>query len=107
METQIKKHTIYVEDNKKAVLTGLSRVVSIFDKEIEVATPSERITVRGNGLTASELNVTEGKLVIEGEYISSVVYSGQAKKISLRGMFKYWSGQPDRYVSFWLFLWSE
>lgn len=48
METQIKKHTIYVEDNKKAVLTGLSRVVSIFDKEIEVATPSERITVRGN-----------------------------------------------------------
>lgn len=88
METQIKKHTIYVEDNKKAVLTGLSRVVSIFDKEIEVATPSERITVRGNGLTVSELNVTEGKLVIEGEYISSVIYSGQAKKISLRGMFK-------------------
>lgn len=88
MENQIKRHTIYIDDNKKAVLTGLSKVVSIFDREIEVTTATERITVRGVGLTASELNVAEGKLVIEGERIYSVVYSGQNKKINLKGMFK-------------------
>lgn len=88
METAKKRHTICIDNNQKATLTGLTGVVSIFDKEIEVTTQDSRIIIRGNSLTASKLNVEDGTLTIEGSYISSVIYTQKRQKISFRGMFK-------------------
>ena len=88
METTKKRHTICIDNNQKATLTGLTAVVSIFDKEIEVTSQDSRIIIRGNNLTASKLNVEDGTLTIEGNYISSVVYTLKLQKLSLKGMFK-------------------
>ena len=89
METISKKHSICIEDNKKAILTGLTAVVSIFDKEIEVSSQDNRIIIKGVGLTANKLNVEEGTLIIEGDFISAVSYmQNNRSKINFKGMFK-------------------
>lgn len=88
METVNKKHSLHLDNNNKAILNGIIGVVSIFDKEIEVLSANNRIIIKGVGLTASRLNVEEGSMVIEGEFIACISYLSKRQKLSFKGMFK-------------------
>jgi sporulation protein YabP len=88
MVETVKKHTLIIDNCKKVSLTGLTGVVSIFEKEIEVTTENQRIIIKGSGLNANKLNVEDGTLVVDGDFIASVTYTDKAKRLSLKGMFK-------------------
>jgi len=89
METINKKHSLVIDANKKVTMTGLVSIVSIFEKEIEVLSVDNKIVIKGMGLTASKLDVEDGTLVVEGEFISSVAYFQKHQKITLKGIFKW------------------
>ena len=88
MEISNKKHTLVIDANKKVTMTGLVGIVSIFEKEIEVLTIDNKIVLKGAGLSASKLDVEDGTLVVNGEFISSVTYFQKNQKITLKGIFK-------------------
>ncbi len=88
MVDTVKKHTLVIDNCKKVSLTGLTGVVSIFDKEIEVTTENQRVIIRGNGLNANKLNVEDGTLVVDGDFVASVTYTDKTKRLTLKGMFK-------------------
>ncbi len=88
MVDTVKKHTLIVDNCKKVSLSGLTSVVSIFEKEIEVTTENQRVIIRGVGLNANKLNVEDGTLVVEGDFVASITYTDKAKRLSLKGMFK-------------------
>lgn len=83
-----KRHTLFLDGNKKVSISGVESVNSIFDKEVEVTLSDRRLVIKGAGLNASKLNVEEGTLSVEGEEISSVNYFAKGQKLSLKRLFK-------------------
>ena len=71
---QIMQHKITMENREKLFLTGVEDVDSFDEAEIRVYTSEGQLTIKGEDLHISRLNVDEGELCVEGE-IESLVYS--------------------------------
>ena len=75
-----------VLENKEILnITGVEGVDNFNDEIVVLITTKGRLTIKGENLAISKLNVDEGKLMVKGN-INSLVFSeyeGQREKVSL------------------------
>ncbi|MDW5298664.1 MAG: sporulation protein YabP [Sedimentibacter sp.] len=77
--------SLLLENKELLNVTGVEGVDNFNDATVVLITNKGRLTIKGEKLTISKLNVDEGKLIVKG-VINSLLYSeyeGQKEKISL------------------------
>lgn len=74
------KHSLELFERNRLVVTGVTHVDTYDDQEIFLQTQLGTLTIKGEGLNISELNLESGKLNVSGT-INQLSYSdGQGKK---------------------------
>ena len=79
------EHTLILTGRSSATITGVEDVDCFNEQIVVLRTPLGALTITGEGLNGSQLNLGAGKLVVDGE-IASVEYS-QRKKTGGAGFF--------------------
>ena len=77
--------SLMLENKELLNVTGVDGVDNFNDETVVLITTKGKLTIKGQKLNISKLNVDEGKLVVKGS-INSLIYSdyeGQKEKISL------------------------
>lgn len=74
----IQVHSLNLENQKKASLTGINAVESFNEKEVQIKTGETSLTLYGEGLSVSKFNTENGTLVVEGK-ITEIKYHNGAK----------------------------
>ncbi len=82
--TPVRAHGLTLEGRKKAVINGVEGVDSFNEQLVVLSTSLGTLTMMGDGLHVSHLNLEEGQLLVEGE-ISALEYDDRIK--SGRGSF--------------------
>lgn len=73
-------HNVVLENRQKLSISGVYDVDSFDESTIEVYTSAGFLSIRGNELHISKLNIENGEVSVEGE-VSSMEYSdGEYKK---------------------------
>lgn len=86
-ETKIKKnHTLTIAN--KITVTGVENVISMGEKEVEIALSNNVLVLSGNGFSALHLNVEEGTLVLAGELISLKYAHSRAQESFFKRLLK-------------------
>lgn len=63
----IQPHTLTLESRQKAVITGVDDVDSFNEQMVVLSTAAGTLTLLGDGLHISNLNLENGQLLVEGE----------------------------------------
>jgi sporulation protein YabP len=71
-----KNQNIIVEDRNKMTVTGVEQVESFNDNTIILSTIKGGMTIKGEGLNISRLNLEDGSVKIDGA-INGVSYTGK------------------------------
>jgi len=79
------EHSLTLTGRTRAVLSGVEDVDCFNEQIVVLRTPLGDLTLTGDSLNISQLNLDEGRLVVEGE-ITSVEYARRGKSGS-RGFF--------------------
>jgi len=77
--------SLLLENKELLNVTGVEGVDNFNDETVVLITTKGKLTIKGEKLNISKLNVDEGKLIVKG-VINSLLYSeyeGQKEKISL------------------------
>ena len=74
----IRPHTLTLEGRQKAVLGGVEAVDSFNEQMVVLATTSGTLTLLGDGMHVSHLNLEEGQLIIEG-VIAALEYDERSR----------------------------
>jgi len=77
--------SLLLENKELLNVTGVEGVDNFNDQTVVLITTKGKLTIKGEKLNISKLNVDEGKLIVKG-IINSMLYSeyeGQKEKISL------------------------
>lgn len=77
--------SLLLENKEVLNVTGVENVDNFNDEIVMLITNKGKLTIKGEKLNISKLNVDEGKLIVKG-VINSLVYSeyeGQREKVSL------------------------
>jgi len=77
--------SLLLENKELLNVSGVEGVDNFNDETVVLITTKGKLTIKGEKLNISKLNVDEGKLVVKG-IINSMLYSeyeGQKEKISL------------------------
>ena len=77
--------SLMLENKEVLNVTGVENVDNFNDEMVVLITNKGKLTIKGEKLNISKLNVEEGKLIVKG-LINSLVYSdyqGQREKVSL------------------------
>lgn len=77
--------SLLLENKEVLNVTGVENVDSFNDEVVVLITNKGRLTIKGEKLNISKLNVDEGRLIVKG-IINSLVYSeyeGGKEKVSL------------------------
>lgn len=69
-------HNIIIESRSRALLSGVSDVDSFDDKRVILFTDLGMLTISGESLHISRLNVDNGEMSVEGN-INSICYSNE------------------------------
>ena len=80
-----KIQSLVLENKEILNVTGVEGVDNFNDETVVLITTKGKLTVKGEKLNISKLNVEEGKLMVKG-IINSMVFSdyeGQKEKVSL------------------------
>lgn len=85
-KTRGRTHTVVMENRQKITITGVEDVDSFNESEILLLTDAGEMTVFGQELHISKLNLDEGQLVVEG-YILGMDYQEQKMVKSGGGLF--------------------
>lgn len=72
-ETMQKKQNILIEDRRHLNLSGVEQVDSFNDNTIVLSTVKGRLSIKGENLNVSKLNLDEGKVEIDG-LVNSLSY---------------------------------
>ena len=70
-----KEYGVSLDRREKAVLTGVNDVERFDENEIVLHTHGGRLTLTGSGLHVSSLQLTEGRLLVDGA-IDGMLYDG-------------------------------
>lgn len=77
--------SLLLENKEVLNVTGVENVDNFNDEIVILITNKGKLTIKGEKLNISKLNVDEGKLIVKG-VINSLVFSeyeGQREKVSL------------------------
>ena len=72
-------HTLTLTGRSTATVTGVEDVDCFNEQIVILRTPLGALTISGEGLNISQLNLGDGRLIVEGE-ISAVEYSQRRKQ---------------------------
>lgn len=87
METKIKpKHNITIESRKRALISGVEKVVDSNANAINLVTSDGALCIKGDGLKINAFSEADGSLSFEGR-VDRMEYVG-AKQPLLRRIFK-------------------
>ncbi len=77
--------SLMLENKEILNVTGVESVDNFNEEVVVLLTNKGKLTIKGEKLNISKLNVDEGKLVVKGEINSMVFseYAGQREKVSL------------------------
>ena len=80
----IREHTLTLEGRQKAVITGVEGVDSFNEQMVVLSTLAGTLTLLGDGLHVSDLNLENGRLLVDGE-IAALEYDerGRSQRTSL------------------------
>lgn len=81
-----KPHSIALHDRQFLQLTGINKVIAFDENQILVKTETGDLTISGNALHVSSLQLEEGRMSIDGQ-IDALVYAHRASR-RLRDLFK-------------------
>ena len=73
-ESSIMPHRICLNERNELTVSGVKDVDSFDDMTVVVYTPLGELTVKGNGLHISRLNIESGDLELEGT-VESLTYT--------------------------------
>ena len=68
------EHSITLKDRNKLVISGVEHIYSFNDKKVEVRTSAGEMSIEGENLDMSKLDLDENIISIEGT-INSIVYT--------------------------------
>jgi sporulation protein YabP len=77
-------HIIHVEDRQKLGLTGVNRVVTFNEELVILQTSMGTLNIKGKNMKVNKLNVDNGDMSIEGEFIS-FIYSSKDGSTGKKG----------------------
>ena len=80
-----KTHTLFVDDRKKIVVTGVTDTYHFDEETLLFDTPSGRVEIKGENLQVTKLSIEAGELEVEGT-VSSVSYFASPGKAG--GLFR-------------------
>lgn len=75
-------HTLTVENRGTASVTGVEDVECFNEQIVVLRTPLGALTISGENLNISQLNLGDGRLIVEGE-ITAMEYSHARKQSGL------------------------
>ncbi|MFA5576399.1 MAG: sporulation protein YabP [Tissierellaceae bacterium] len=73
---RFKNQNISIEDREKITITGVEQVESYNDNTVILNTIKGAITVKGEGLNISKLNLDEGSVIVDGK-VNGINYSSR------------------------------
>jgi len=74
----MRPHSLSLDGRQKAVITGVEEVDSFNEQMVVLATTAGTLTLLGQQLHVSHLNLEEGQLLVEGE-ITALEYDERIK----------------------------
>lgn len=83
---RVRAHSLSIDNRERMTLTGVNDVESFNELEILLATDAGILTITGEGLHISKLNLDDGQLMLEG-LISGVEYSDHDAQHAKTGFF--------------------
>ncbi len=75
MDTTTRPYGLTLQNREQAALTGVTDVVRFDEHEVVLHTHGGQLTLTGNGLHVSSLQLEEGKLLVDGT-IDGMQYDG-------------------------------
>lgn len=75
-------HTLTIDDRSTASVTGVEDVECFNEQIVVLRTPLGALTISGENLNISQLNLSDGQLIVEGE-IAAAEYSHARKQVGL------------------------
>lgn len=75
----MRPHGLTLEGRQKAIITGVEDVDSFNEQMVVLATTAGTLTLMGEQLHVSRLNLEEGQLSVEGE-IAALEYDERARR---------------------------
>lgn len=79
--------TLTLENRERLGITGVERVESFNNENVILATNRGKLTIKGNNISISKLNVEEGRLSVNGR-IDSLLYSENSTEKEKVGLVK-------------------
>jgi len=73
------EHTLTLTGRSTAAITGVEDVDCFNEQIVILRTPLGMLTISGTGLNISQLNLGDGRLIVEGE-ICAIEYSQKRKQ---------------------------
>lgn len=70
---RLRSHSIHIEDRALTSVTGVRDVGSFNDREVMLTTDAGALSIEGEGLHITRLDLDSGQVIIEGE-IGAAVY---------------------------------
>ena len=80
-------HNLILEDRKFLSLSGVREVGNFDETTVTLLTEMGELTIRGEGLHISKLNLETGELTVDGESVAALFYNDAPEKKSIRGLF--------------------
>ncbi|MBQ2957990.1 MAG: sporulation protein YabP [Clostridia bacterium] len=74
----VRPHGLTLEGRQKAVITGVEGVDSFNEQMVVLATTAGTLTLLGNQLHVSKLNLEDGQLLVDGE-IAALEYDERSR----------------------------
>lgn len=75
-KVKFKSQNIIIEDRMKITVTGVEQVESFNDNTIILTTVNGGMTIKGEGLNISKLNLDDGNVKIDGK-VNGVAYTAR------------------------------
>lgn len=82
-----KAHSIFIEDRKKAVLTGICEIISFDENEIRMELEDTELVIQGEELKIDSFSNGSGDVSVSG-VIDSATYLSRKQNTDRRGMLK-------------------
>jgi hypothetical protein len=87
MEQTKKQHSLLVEDNKIQIL-GIISIKQSDEKVLSVKLTDRTLTITGDGLNITKLDLEEGKLCADGKTQTTKYSNGGLREPLLKRLFK-------------------
>ena len=87
IQTKISNHSITIDNNKRAIMSGVVEVVSSTDRAVVARTDTLTFQLLGDGLRVSKLDLADKICHVDGE-IYKLEYSRNGGKGFIKRLFK-------------------